>query len=706
MAVIRRFTWYSILGFSLSTSHAIFPAFSNPGISSHASILKRKLGFQAPNTMSCSSYATTKLNYAQTTLPDTSDPYVILNLDPASVDLKEIKKAYRKMALKYHPDVRAAVDRDIANEEFARVNAAYAYLTGKSDDAPVSSTSKSTSTTGGANHSTSANSYDTNSNRNPFTRNTATTTTTTNWNTNTNRNTNAHQQHHHYSHHNSHQNNHNDFYRKVKINHDYHNQDSWHQTNSGNYDHGSAVGNRSASYESSHASSFHSPSPNYQSHPSSSQDEERRACESQGRPFTYTQTSNHDTSFHASSSSSDWNPPFKSSKKPHTSAHIWDFAQRAQVRNFDMHGNPIDSEPSKSSTAYTYSTTTNHNVNDSERNDSPKNTETSTTYSNTFVRDFASHAQVRDYDSNGNPIHTESHSAHYGHAYRAMHTHMKSEAFDKATAQRDLYDAFAKAGYQTHSVSTPSADNVVSFDIHGNPVQRKYDPTTYSATSQSKYDAELNRPSAANVQAYDIHGNPVNRAAATNMYHGWSESENISWSAPYSYAPNMNKDASSVSWSDTVVDTTSYASHSHTHSTEPGTTAPSANRVQAYDIYGNPVDRRVHPAYTREYSNTATSHASTSATKEIENQSSGASSGSQNEYDFAAFCKNPNAFRNPSPSSTISNGNSINFEDTIDDTSNLSVNDNFNLLRNVIEKVEHLITNQGVRYPHEKEACP
>jgi len=75
-------------------------------------------------------------------LPDASDPYIILNIPPTA-DKKEIKRAYKRMALRYHPDVRtngnsSEQDRKNANDDFARINAAYAFLTGKSDDRPNS----------------------------------------------------------------------------------------------------------------------------------------------------------------------------------------------------------------------------------------------------------------------------------------------------------------------------------------------------------------------------------------------------------------------------------------------------------------------------------------------------------------------------------------------------------------------------------------
>lgn len=89
----------------------------------------------------------TQLKYAQTTMPDTMDPYVILNLDPNAVDISDIKKAYRKMALKYHPDANIGNDeaqQKESNDEFVKVHAAYAFLTGKSDQMPTTCIKKPT----------------------------------------------------------------------------------------------------------------------------------------------------------------------------------------------------------------------------------------------------------------------------------------------------------------------------------------------------------------------------------------------------------------------------------------------------------------------------------------------------------------------------------------------------------------------------------
>jgi len=51
------------------------------------------------------------------------NPYEILGISSNSTE-KEIKKAYRKMVLKYHPD-RTDIDDSIANEKFSEISEAY-----------------------------------------------------------------------------------------------------------------------------------------------------------------------------------------------------------------------------------------------------------------------------------------------------------------------------------------------------------------------------------------------------------------------------------------------------------------------------------------------------------------------------------------------------------------------------------------------------
>jgi len=58
---------------------------------------------------------------------DTNSDYKILEIDP-SVSDDEVKKAYRKMAVKFHPDKVAALGEEVqkaANEKFQKVQQAY-----------------------------------------------------------------------------------------------------------------------------------------------------------------------------------------------------------------------------------------------------------------------------------------------------------------------------------------------------------------------------------------------------------------------------------------------------------------------------------------------------------------------------------------------------------------------------------------------------
>ena len=62
---------------------------------------------------------------------DFKDYYKILGVDE-NAELKEIKKAYRKMALKFYPDMNAAAD---AEEKFKEVAEAYEVLKDKNQRA-------------------------------------------------------------------------------------------------------------------------------------------------------------------------------------------------------------------------------------------------------------------------------------------------------------------------------------------------------------------------------------------------------------------------------------------------------------------------------------------------------------------------------------------------------------------------------------------
>jgi DnaJ like chaperone protein len=60
-------------------------------------------------------------------VPNTEADFKILEITPAATD-EELKKAYRRMAMKYHPDKVSHLGEDFqqaAKEKFQKVNQAY-----------------------------------------------------------------------------------------------------------------------------------------------------------------------------------------------------------------------------------------------------------------------------------------------------------------------------------------------------------------------------------------------------------------------------------------------------------------------------------------------------------------------------------------------------------------------------------------------------
>ena len=59
-----------------------------------------------------------------------TDPYKVLGISPDATD-EEVKKAYRRMAMKYHPDKVANAGEQIrqqATEKFRKINEAYEHI--------------------------------------------------------------------------------------------------------------------------------------------------------------------------------------------------------------------------------------------------------------------------------------------------------------------------------------------------------------------------------------------------------------------------------------------------------------------------------------------------------------------------------------------------------------------------------------------------
>lgn len=83
---------------------------------------------------------------------ESNDPFLILGMEQPTSDLKEIKRAYKRAALKYHPDVvvtstSTPQDKKEASDRFAKINWAYQILNGKMEDSKTTARSSSSSTT-------------------------------------------------------------------------------------------------------------------------------------------------------------------------------------------------------------------------------------------------------------------------------------------------------------------------------------------------------------------------------------------------------------------------------------------------------------------------------------------------------------------------------------------------------------------------------
>ena len=90
---------------------------------------RRCYGYETPNKRTSLKMATSN-NFSN------EDPYAILDIPLGTTDKDVIKRAYRRMAMKYHPDVAVKESsnpeaRKAANDRFIKINAAYELLSGK-----------------------------------------------------------------------------------------------------------------------------------------------------------------------------------------------------------------------------------------------------------------------------------------------------------------------------------------------------------------------------------------------------------------------------------------------------------------------------------------------------------------------------------------------------------------------------------------------
>lgn len=82
---------------------------------------------------------------------NSDDPFEVLGIDPSpNLDKREIKRAYKRLALKYHPDVTTDInstpeEKKRASDAFAKINEAYQTLSGKNGSSSKASSKSSSS---------------------------------------------------------------------------------------------------------------------------------------------------------------------------------------------------------------------------------------------------------------------------------------------------------------------------------------------------------------------------------------------------------------------------------------------------------------------------------------------------------------------------------------------------------------------------------
>lgn len=95
---------------------------------------------------------------------NSNDPFQILGMDEPSTDKKVIKRAYKRMALQYHPDVATTKDsspeeKKRASDRFAKINWAHDVLTGKRENDSTYATGSTKNSAGSSSSSSSSSSW-------------------------------------------------------------------------------------------------------------------------------------------------------------------------------------------------------------------------------------------------------------------------------------------------------------------------------------------------------------------------------------------------------------------------------------------------------------------------------------------------------------------------------------------------------------------